>query len=86
MSRAQRLGVVVVYAAIAASGAAYAFLEHHQASRLVHIIKDVMPAFLVLLLMFLVYAFFRTVVSALKELNGVCRAAHVTRYADYGKR
>jgi branched-subunit amino acid transport protein AzlD len=86
MSAAQKLGVALVYAAVAASGAAYAIFEHHQANRFVHHVKDLMPAFLVLLLVFLVYGLFRTVVSVLEELNGVSRAAEATRHADYGKR
>ena len=86
MSAAQRLGIALVYAAIAASGAAYAVFEHHQAHRLAHLIRDAMPAFLMLTLVVLVYGLFRTVVSALKELNGVSRAAHATRHVDYGKK
>jgi mannose/fructose/N-acetylgalactosamine-specific phosphotransferase system component IID len=86
MSTAQRLGVGLFYAAMAVLGAAYAVFEHHQASRLAHFIKDVMPAFLILILVFVVYALFRTVVSVLKELNGVSRAAHATLHADYAKK
>lgn len=86
MSTAQRLGLGLVYTAIAASGAAYAFFEHHQIYRLAHFIREAMPAFLILTLVSLIYGLFQTVVSVLKELNGVSRAAHATLHADYGKK
>ena len=85
MSAAQRLGIGLFYSAMAALGAAYAVFEHHQASRLAHFIKDAIPAFLILIVALIAYAFFRIVISALKELDGISRAAHATLYADYGK-
>jgi hypothetical protein len=45
-----------------------------------------MPSFLILILVFVVYGLFRTAVSALRELNGVSLAAHATLYVDYGKK
>jgi branched-subunit amino acid transport protein AzlD len=65
--------VGLFYAAIA--GAAYAVFEHHQANRLAHLINEMMPAFLALILVFVVYCVFRMAVSAVKELNGVSLAA-----------
>ena len=68
-------------------GAVYAIFEYHQANWLGHhSIKEVMPAFLILILVFVVYALLRTVVSVLERLNGVSRAAHATLHADYGKK
>ena len=75
-----------MYAAIAGLGAAYAIFEHHQANRLVHFINEMMPSFLILILLFIVYVLFRTAVSVLKELNGVSLAAHATLHVDYGKK
>ena len=86
MSAAQRIGVGLFYAAMAVLGAAYAVFEHHQANRLVHFINEMMPSFLILILVFVVYGLFRTAVSVLRELNGVSRAAHATLYVDYGKK
>ena len=86
MSTARKLGLALFYAAIAGLGATYAVFEHHQANRLVHFINEMMPSFLILILVFMVYGVFRTVVSVLKELNGVSRAAHATLHVDYGKK
>lgn len=86
MSTAQRLGVGLFYAAMAGLGAAYAIFENHRANWLGHSIKEVTPAFLILVLVFVVYALFRMLVSVLKRLNGVSRAAHATLHADYGKK
>ena len=86
MSTARKLGLGLFYAAIAGLGAAYAVFEHHQANRLVHFINEMMPSFLILILVFVVYGLFRTAVSVLKELNGVSLAAHATLYVDYGKK
>jgi hypothetical protein len=86
MNNAQRLGVALFYAATAALGAAYAIFEQHQANLLGHAIKEVMPALFILIVAFVVFALFRTVVSVLRRLNGVSRAAHATLYADYGKK
>jgi mannose/fructose/N-acetylgalactosamine-specific phosphotransferase system component IID len=86
MTTAQRVGVGLFYAAMAVLGAAYAVFEHHQADRLTHFIKELMPAFLVLILVLAVYGLLRKVVSVLKELNGVCRAAHATLHANYSKK
>lgn len=74
VSTARKLGVGLFYAAIAGLGAAYAVFEHHQANRLAHLINEMMPAFLALILVF-VYCVFRMAVSAVKELNGVSLAA-----------
>ena len=73
------------YASIAALGAAYALLENHP-DRLVHLIEELMPAFLILALVIAVYCVFRAMVSALRELDGVSEAAHVTLYANYRKK
>ena len=75
MSTSQRLRFGLFYAAIAGLGAAYAVFEHHQANRLVHSINEVMPSFLILILLLVVYGLFRTAVSVLKQLNGVSLAA-----------
>ena len=72
------------YAVIAALGAAYALLENHP-DRLVHFIEELMPAFLILALVIAVYCVFRTMVSALRELDGVSETVHVTLYANYCK-
>ena len=86
MSIARKLGLGLLYASIAGLGAAYAVFEHHQANRLVHFINEMMPSFLILILMFVIYRLFRTAVSAVKELNGVSQAAHATLHVDYGKK
>ena len=86
MSGAQKLGVVLFYAAIAALGAASALLEHHQGNRLVHFINETMPSFLILILAAALYGLFRTAVSVLKELKGASRTAHATLYEGYGKK
>jgi membrane associated rhomboid family serine protease len=86
MSTAQKFAVGLFYAAIAGLGAAYAVFEHHQANRLVHFVNEIIPSFLILILVFFVYGLFRTAVSVLKELNGVSRAAHATLHMDYGKK
>ena len=86
MSIVRKLGLGLLYAAIAGLGAAYAVFEHHQANRLVHSINEMMPSFLILILVFIVYGLFRTAVSVLKQLNGVSLAAHATLHVDYGKK
>ena len=86
MSTARKLGLGLFYAAVAGLGAAYALFEQHQANRLVHFLNEMMPSFLILILVFVVYALFRTAVSVVKRLNGVARAAHATLHADYGKK
>jgi membrane associated rhomboid family serine protease len=86
MSRPQKLGVGLFYAAIAVLGAVCAIFENHRDNWLGHSIKEVMPAFLILVLVFVVYALFRMLVSVLKRLNGVARAAHATLHADYRKK
>ncbi|MGH9552894.1 MAG: hypothetical protein ACRD3W_26170 [Terriglobales bacterium] len=55
MSTAQRLGVGLFYAAVAVLGAVYALYEHHQAHLLISFLKEMMPAFLILFLVFVVY-------------------------------
>ena len=86
MSTARKLGLGLFYAAIAGLGAAYAVFEQHQANRLVHFLNEMMPSFLILILVFIIYGLLRTAVSLLKELNGVSRAVHATLHVDYGKK
>jgi hypothetical protein len=86
MSMARRLGVVLFYVAIAVLGGAYAVFEHHQVNRLAYFLKEMMPMFLILISVFVVYGLFRTAVSILKQLDGVSRAAHAWLHVDYGKR
>ena len=59
LSTAQKFGVGLLYAAIAVLGAAYAVFEDHQANRLVPVIKEMMPAFLILALVVVVYVSLR---------------------------
>jgi hypothetical protein len=91
MSRAQKLVLVFVYASVAVLGATYAVFEDHQVNRLVHFINEMMssfliPSFLILVPVVVVWGFFRTAVSVRKELDGVSRAAHTTLHMDYGKK
>lgn len=84
MSGTQKLGLGLFYAAMAGLGAAYAIFENHQANQLVHFVNELVPSFLILILVVLVYGLFRRAVSVLKQLNGVSGAAHATLYEDYG--
>jgi hypothetical protein len=86
VGKARKLGLAPFYAAMALMGAVYAIFEHHQANWLGHSIKEVMPAFLILILVSVVHALLRTVVSVLETLNGVSLAADATLHADYGKK
>ncbi|MGH9553489.1 MAG: hypothetical protein ACRD3W_29170 [Terriglobales bacterium] len=86
MSTAQKLGVGLLYAAIALSGAVYAVFELHQTDRLVHFFKELMPALLILVLVFVIYGLVQAVASFLKVLRGTSLAAHATLYADYGRK
>ena len=83
MSGTQKLGLGLFYAAMAL-GAAYAIFENHQANKLVHFVNELVPSFLLLILVVLVYGLFRRAVSVRKQLNGVSGAAHATLYEDYG--
>ena len=85
MSTAQRLAVGLFYAAIAVLGATYAVFEHHQTNRLVHSINEMLPSFLIIVLVLVVYGLLRTAVSVLAELDGVARAAHAKLHEGYGK-
>jgi hypothetical protein len=85
MSPAQKLGVGLLYAAIAVSGAAYAVLENHEVDRLAHFFKETVPALLVLILVLVVYGFVRRALSIFKELSGASQAAHAALHVDYGK-
>src|SRR5690349_821023 len=67
-------------------GSGYAVFEHHQVNRLTHFIKDIMPIFVILMLVFVVYGLCRTAVSVRKQLDGVSRAAHSWLHVDYGKK
>jgi hypothetical protein len=78
--------VGIFYAAIAVLGAAYALFEQHQASLIVFCLEEMMPAFLILVLVVVVYGLLRTTGAVLKQLNGASRAAHVTLHVDYGKK
>jgi hypothetical protein len=86
MSKAQKVGVGLFYAAIAASGAAYALLEHHQSNWLVRFMEQLISAVLILGLVFAVYGLFRTMASALRELDRVSQAAHANLHVGYGKK
>ena len=76
MSIAQRLGVGLFYAAIAALGTLYALFEHHRFEQLAHFIKETLPLFCLV----------RTVVLVLRELSGVSPAAQAKLHVGYGKK
>ena len=84
MSKAQKLELGLLYAAITLSGAVYALYELHQIDRLVHSLDKLMPPFIFLVLVLVIYGLFRMAVSVLKGISGVCQAAHATLYANYG--
>jgi len=86
MNTAQRLGVGLFYAAIAALGAAYALLEHGRANWLVQFFEKLMPILLILALVIAIYRLFRMIASVLRELDGVSRAAHAVLYSNYRKK
>jgi mannose/fructose/N-acetylgalactosamine-specific phosphotransferase system component IID len=86
MSMAQKLGVGLLYAAIAVSGAVYAVFELHQTDRLLHFFKELMPALLVLMLVLVIYGLVQAVTSVLQILRGASRAAHATLHMNYGRK
>jgi hypothetical protein len=86
MSPAKSVRIGFLYAAIALSGAVYAFVELHQAHRLVHFFKELMPAFIMLVFVLVIYSLLRTAASIFKELKGASQAAQATLYANYGKK
>jgi hypothetical protein len=85
MSTPQTVGVLFFYAVVTVLGAVYALFELHRAAWLVHFIMGLVPVLLILVLLIIVYGFFRSAFSVLKELRGVCWGAHATLYANYGK-
>ena len=84
MSKAQKLELGLLYAAITLSGAVYALYELHQIDRLVHTLDKLMPPFIFLVLVLVIYGLVRMAASVLKGISGVCQAAHATLYANYG--
>jgi hypothetical protein len=86
MSTAQKLGVGLLYAAIALLGAVYAVFELHQTDRLIHFFEELMPALLILVLVFVIYGLVQAVTSVLKMLRGASRAAHATLHMNYGRK
>ncbi len=86
MGTAQKLGVGLLYSAIALSGAVYAVFELHETDRLFHFLKELMPALLILVLVFVIYGLVQAAASVLEVLRGTSRAAHATLHMNYGKK
>ena len=84
MSKAQKLELALLYAAITLAGAVYALYELHQIDRLVHALEELMPPFIFLVFVLVICGLFRMAASVLKGISGVCQAAHATLYANYG--
>ncbi|MGE5302740.1 MAG: hypothetical protein ACM3TN_05385 [Alphaproteobacteria bacterium] len=85
MSTPQGIGISFFYAAVTVLGAVYALFELHRAAWLGDFIMRLVPVLLIIVLLVIVYGFFRSVFAVLNELKGVCWGAHATLYANYEK-
>ena len=80
------LGVGLIYAAMALSGAVYGLFELHQTDWLLHFFKELMPALLILALVLVIYGLVQAIASVLRQIRGASRAAHATLHTNYGRR